>query len=301
MEWLDQYLEDKDNFPRPNWEKIYRHVDNHLSDSDQNELWCNIAITWMNKLTTALPGNYGIYESDNFILVTSESDKYISLFHKFLERSLKRTIETLHDIASDDGFGKFIVLVFNDMDDYYSYLSYFYPEDGEYGLSSGIYLNKGYGHFAFPHQELTYAESIAAHELTHALLTHLPIPAWLNEGIAVTIENMITGSAPLTMDKEMYTRHKTFWGEKEIQEFWSGESFYRTDEGQELSYHLAQFAVNTLSQQYETFIQFANSAHSNDGGEAAANEIYGGSLGNLISQYFGDGNWAPNPDEWKKL
>jgi len=301
MEWLDQYFEDKDNFPRPNWENIYEHVDKHLSDSDQNELLCNIARTWMHKLITVLPNEYDVHESENFILVTSESEKYISLFQRFLERSLKRTTETLHNIALDDGYGKYIVLIFNDIDDYYSYLSYFYSEDGEYGLSSGIYLNKGYGHFAFPHQELTYAESIAAHELTHALLTHLPIPAWLNEGIAVTIENMITGSTPLRMDEEMYARHKTFWGEKEIQEFWSGDSFYRTDEGQELSYHLAQFAVNSLSQEYETFIQFANNANLNDGGEAAANEIYGGSLGNLISQYFGKGNWTPNPDEWETL
>lgn len=301
MEWLEQYFENDDNFPRPNWEKIYEHVDKNLTNSDQNELWCDIARAWMAKLKTVLTGNYGIYESDNFIVVTSESDKYISLFQQYLERSLKRTIKTLHGIASDEGYGKHVVLIFNDIDDYYSYLSYFYSEDGEYGLSSGIYLNKGYGHFAFPHQELTYAESIAAHELTHALLAHLPIPTWLNEGMAVTIENMITNSSPLRMDDEMYSRHKTFWGEKEIQEFWSGVSFYRTDEGQELSYHLAQFAVNSLSQEYETFIQFATTANSDDGGESAANETYGGSLGNLISQYFGDGIWAPNPDEWGKL
>lgn len=47
--------------------------------------------------------------------------------------------------------------------------------------------------------------------------------------------------------------------------------------------------------------QFTNNANLNDGGEAAAIEIYGGSLGNLISQYFGDGEWTPNPDKWGKL
>ena len=134
--------------------------------------------------------------------------------------------------------------------------------------------------------------------MTHALVSHLPIPAWLNEGIAVNIENLITGSAQLKMDNETYARHQAFWDKKEIQDFWSGESFHRADEAQELSYHLAQFAVNSLSQDYEAFVRFANTAHFSDGGKAAANEVYGGSLGSLIGQYFGDGEWTPQPDAW---
>lgn len=298
MEWIDKYFEEVDKFPRPNWEDIYTQVDTHHKDADQHELWCSIARAWMGKVISKLPNNYGIHESENFIIVTSETDRYISLLQNFLERTLKRILSTLSGIASDDGFGKYVVIIFNDIDDYYSYLSYYYSEDGVYGLSSGVYLNKGYGHFAFPHQDVTYAESIAAHEMTHALLAHLPIPAWLNEGMAVTLEDMITGSAPLKMDNELFERHKLFWGESEIQEFWSGDSFHRPDEGQELSYNLAQFAVNSLSQDYESFIQFSNKANFNDGGEAAANEVYGGSLGNLITQFFGDGNWSPNPDKW---
>ncbi len=177
-------------------------------------------------------------------------------------------------------------------------MSYFISEDGEYGLSSGAYLNRGYGHFAFPNQELAIAESIAAHEMTHALVSHLPIPVWLNEGIAVSIEDLITGSSPLRMGKDKYTQHQLFWGEEEIQEFWSGDSFSRPDEAQELSYHLAQFVVNSLSQDYDAFIQFANKANDIDGGESAAIEVYGGSLGNLITQFFGVGDWSPRPEKW---
>lgn len=298
IEWINQHFREIDNFPRPNWEAIYSDVEKNHKDTDQHDLWCNIARSWMNRLTSSLPTNYTIHESENFILVTSESEKYVSIFQRSLERTLKRIVSTLHGIASDEGFGKYVVLIFDDMDFYYSYLSYFYEKEGVYGLSAGVYLNKGYGHFAFPHQDLSYAESITAHEMTHALVSHLPIPAWLNEGMAVNIENLLTGSAPLKMDKEMYARHQSFWGEKEIQEFWSGESFHRPDEGQELSYHLAQFAVNSLSQDYDAFIEFANKAHLSDGGEAAANDVYEGSLGNLIAQYFGEGEWAPKPESW---
>lgn len=300
MEWINKYFHEADNFPRPNWENIYEYVESHLKNVEQNELWCEIANTWMLKLKSKLPDGYQIHESDNYILVTSESDRYVTLLQGFLESTLKKILSTLKGIASDDGFGKYVVIVFNDIDDYYSYMSYYYPEDGVFGLSSGVYLNNGYGHFVFPHQDVTYAESITAHEMTHSLLSHLPIPLWLNEGMAVAIEDMITGSAPLRMDNELFARHKSFWGEKEIQEFWSGDAFHRPDEGQELSYHLAQLAVKSLSHDYEAFVRFANKANGDDGGESAANEIFGGGLGGLIAQFFGDGDWEPKPQEWNK-
>ena len=298
MDWIQKHFKKVDDFPRPDWEAIYDHVEKEYKNHDQQELWCDIARTWMGNLKAKLPDNYTIYESDNFILVTSQSDRYVSSFQKFLEHSLKKILSTLHGIAAVDGYGKYVVLIFDDIDTYYSYLSYFYSEDGEYGLSSGVYLNRGYGHFAFPYQELSIAESIAAHEMTHALVSHLPIPAWLNEGMAVSVEDLITGSSPLRMTKVKHAQHQSFWGEEEIQEFWSGDSFHRPDEGQGLSYHLAQFAINSLSQDYDAFIQFANKADYKDGGESAAIEIYGGSLGNLINQFFGEGDWSPKPDNW---
>lgn len=291
MEWLDQHFREVDNFPRPNWEAIYAEVEKNHKDTDQHNLWCAIARSWMNRITSGLPSDYAIHESDNFILVTSESEKYVSNFLEYLERTHKRILNTLHGIASGKSFGKHVVLIFDQIDLYYSYLSYFYEKDGEYGLSSGIYLNKGHGHFAFPHQEPSYAESIAAHELTHALLSHLSIPDWLNEGMAVGIEDLITDSAPQRMDSKIYARHQSFWGDKEIQEFCSGKSFERPDEGQELSCHLAQFIVDSLSQDYDKFIEFTNKANSSDGGEAAAKEVYGTSLKNIITQYFSE------PDE----
>ncbi len=301
MKWLDKHFRVVEDFPQPDWEAIYNDVEQYHNEEEKHDLWCNIARSWMNLLITALPANYAIHESDDFILVTSESEKYVSTFHAFLDHTQKKILNALPGIASDEGFGKYVVIIFDDIDRYYSYLSYYYHKDGVYGLSSGVYLNKGYGHFAFPQQELSYAECIAAHEMTHALLSHLPIPAWLNEGIAVGIENLIAGSSPLRMDNEMYAKHQSFWGKNEIQEFWSGEVFHRPDQGQELSYHLAQLAIHSLSQDYDTFIEFVNKAHFSDGGEAAANEVYDGSLGNLMVQYFGDGDWRPNPDAWSEI
>jgi len=43
MEWINKYFEEVDNFPRPNWENIYEHVETHFKDMEQNELWSEIA------------------------------------------------------------------------------------------------------------------------------------------------------------------------------------------------------------------------------------------------------------------
>lgn len=182
--------------------------------------------------------------------------------------------------------------------DNFLYKSYFYPDEGEFILSSGTFLNTGYGHFAFPFMEMFEAEATSAHEMTHACLKHLPIPLWLNEGFAVTMEDKICGSAPLRMENERFAEHASFWNAETIQEYWSGESFNRTDQGSDLSYELARFCLRALAHEYDVFAVFANTASFEDGGEAAAIKNFGGSLGGVIHQFFGDGDWSPNPELW---
>lgn len=160
-------------------------------------------------------------------------------------------------------------------------------------------MSDGHGHFVFPHQELNISEGVAAHELTHAMLAHLPIPLWLNEGLAVNMENAITRFPQFRLTKERHIKHQQFWKEEKVQEFWAGTSFAQPDDANELSYQLAQLIVLSLSEDYENFAKFVNLASFTDGGEAAAIEIYGGSIGAVIHQFFGEGNWSPRPAEWE--
>ncbi len=301
MKWLDEHFLEVGGFPRPYWAGIFADVKQYHSDTDQYELWCDIARSWLKRLTSSLPPTYAVQESDNFLLVTSAPAHYVSTFQAYLERTLKRIIGALHDIASADKLGKYAVLLFDEIDLFYAYRSYYYKNKGVCEIGDGGYINKGYRHFAFPQQELPCMHRTIAHEMTHALLCHLPIPAWLNEGMAVGIEDLIACTAPPRMDNEMHARHRLFWGTETIQEFWSGRSFFHSGEGQELSYHLAQLAVHSLSQDRNTFARFANNAHRADAGQAAIREIYNGSLGNLVTEYLGAGDWAPKPDTWSEI
>lgn len=294
IEWLDEHFTLVEGFPRPNWETINKEIGKRKDEKNENDLWCDIATIWVDKIKSVLSAGYSTFESKNFILLTAGDKNYTSSLLGFLEDTLCRILKTLSGIASDEGYGKHVVLIFDNLDHYYSYISYFYPDEGEFASSGGVYLNKGYGHFVFPHQEIFYAQSIASHELCHALLDHLPLPPWLNEGITVNIENMIMGSKEPLMDHVMINEHKEFWDEVKIQQFWSGESFSRPDDGQHLSYHLAQFLVLSISKEYKLFKDFVLKANYSDGGELAANSVYDNSLGFLIEGLLGKGDWAPN-------
>ena len=196
-------------------------------------------------------------------------------------------------IAKDQGYGKFVVMIFEDNDRYYDYVSHYGPQEGTFGMSAGMFIQDGYGHLVFPHREISMTELVAGHEMAHALVSHLEMPLWLNEGLAVNMEGALKGvnSSPIT--HHSFDKHQKFWSEENIQEFWTGESFARPDEGQELSYQLARILVDNLSEDSVAFVQFCNQAHWRDSGEKAVVENYGVSLQTMMENFLGDGSWRP--------
>lgn len=286
-----------ESFPRPDWSAIDQGIE-ELPESEWTHYYTDWATLWLQMTCEVLPKGYKIVESKHFLMVSDQPDRYNKLLIQFFEKALGYIMYHLKGIAADEGFGKHVALIFSDQDTYYQYISYFYENEGEFPLTGGIFLNREYGHFVFPFLEMYQAEATAAHELTHACLAHLPVPLWLDEGIAVSIENDLCGTSPLKMSSEDIRKHIAFWNEDTIQEFWNGRSFSRTDDGFNLSYDLARFCVKALSQNYHQFAAFVNTSTFEDSGEAAATEYFGGSLGGLIEQFFGPGNWSPKPETW---
>ncbi len=293
-QWLTPLMPVYEGLPRPDWEKIDEYITQHLADQDANAVWSQVALDWMSETANALAHDYYKTETPNFIIISHQGEIYNKSLAIFLERTRSRLLSVANGITQDNGYGKHVVIVFADIDSYYSYISFYGPQEGTYGLSSGMYLNYGYGHFVFHEGDLDMAEPIAAHEMTHALLAHLPIPTWLNEGMAVNMEAVICGTEPPRLTPAVYRKHQAYWSkEQNIQHFWSGASFSNADAGQELSYQLAQILVTNLSKNYDSFVVFANSANEQDGGESAMQEIYHLSLGDLVASTLGEGDWAP--------
>ncbi len=285
-----------DGFPRPDWQSIVEKLET-VSESEAQEAWPEIVRTWMNILADSAGPHYTVSETENVLIVTNMGRRELALLVKFVERARTEILNRLTGIAEDEGYGKNVLLVFGDEDSYYKYISHFYPS-GEFPMSSGVFLYHDYGHMVIPFFDLGETEATFAHEFTHACVRHLPIPLWLNEGLAVTMEDELCGSRPLSMDAKQLAKHERFWTADTIQEFWNGDSFRRVDEGNELSYELARYCLKALAHDLQDFTAFANASSWDDGGESAAIDIYEGSLGGLPFQFFGEGDWSPKPESW---
>ena len=96
--------------------------------------------------------------------------------------------------------------------------------------------------------------------------------------------------------EQMRHKHLNFWGTDEVQQFWSGESFQRTDDGNKLSYDLARILVGQFSTDWERFKSFVLSAEERDAGARAASVHLGVNLGAAVCSLMEEQalpSWAP--------
>jgi hypothetical protein len=256
-----------------------------------------LARDWLKTVVATLPAGYTLAESSQFMLVANDDERLTNRILGWCEHSRRTILETLAGVSRDDGYGKHVVLAFRKSDHYYDYISDFYPDEGEFGVSSGIFLNTFYGHFAICQTSQQQLERTIAHELNHALLRHLPLPLWLNEGVTQVIEDIVVGNSNFGFDREIMHRHRGYWNSETIQLFWTGDSFHSADDGQELSYHLSQVLFRNLMSDFPKRIKsFLNSANHSDAGNAALQETCGTSLGARVSQFLGPGPWEHRPN-----
>jgi hypothetical protein len=127
-----------------------------------------------------------------------------------------------------------------------------------------------------------------AHELTHNCVVHLPLPLWLNEGLAGMFQRAVATTPHPVLDHELKERHLAFWNPENIQEFWSGVSFQKPGDSNELSYSLAEIVLNLLMEQRRDWSAFLKQARWDDAGQTAAIECLGVDLGNVMSTFLGE-------------
>lgn len=285
------------SLPIPDWEAV-PWVE--TADAAQLHRHANgLAAAWLDAAAAALPEGYRRLETANFMLLSTLDDRPAAVLLDYLERSRRRVLATLPGIAHDGGHGKTVAMVFDDEESYYGYVANYGSSSSEpEAFSSGMFIDAGYGHFVFAQGPFEAMEPVVVHELTHCLVRHLDIPAWLNEGLAVNTEHRFTHARPRYRPNELKYMLENFWNEETIQEFWNGKSFQRPDDGQPLSYELAKLLVHLLDKDYAALARFCNSASRGDAGAQASAAMLGTSLEDLVAIVLGPGNWAPRPTAW---
>jgi hypothetical protein len=159
-------------------------------------------------------------------------------------------------------------------------------------MSGGCLLAKGYVHIAAPYEPFGLRPMLA-HELTHNCVVHLKLPLWLNEGLAMLFQRAVAGMRRPLLDYELKERHLAFWNPENIQEFWSGISFRKPGDSNELSYSLAEIVLTLLLEQRGDWGAFLKQAEWGDAGQTAAMDCLGTDLGNVMATFLGEGDWRP--------
>ena len=254
-------------------------------------------------MRSALGPRFQLKESKNVLLLSSLEPNVAGATLNYMERTLQRIVTVLDGIAQMPEVGKEVLIVFDDVESYYRYVAYYYPDDGEFAFSAGMHIDAGCSHYVTVKDDLRLFEPVIAHEMTHGCLGHLPLPAWLNEGLAVNVERRLSPTPPTHMPQQLHAKHLAFWDPRCIQELWSGRSFLRTDDGNLLSYDLARLMVEQFSHPWEPFKQFVLAADRADAGSAAARQHLGVDLGEvvcaLLEQASLAASWRPDPAQWQ--
>jgi hypothetical protein len=287
-------FEVREELPRPNWEVISGWIDQNVPPEKLNEAWICVAREWLIQLKSHLPNEYEIVEGTEFLLLSAADAETNQRLLRHCHHYLRVILKLLDGVGGVEGFGKHVVLLFHDTGLFYTYVCDFDPESGEFGAAAGVFLEGGYGHVAIDAKTSFDLERTIVHELTHATLRHLPLPIWLNEGVTQVIEDLAIGRSNFWMNGDLAKQHREFWNADTIDAFWSGESFAFPDDGQMLSYSLAEVLFRNLSADFASeSIEFVKRAHFSDAGAKALAETCGAKLSDRVAQFLGPGPWEP--------
>ncbi|RYG28008.1 MAG: hypothetical protein EON93_19400 [Burkholderiales bacterium] len=287
-------------FPLLNWQTVNAELAG-LGDAERPVARAASQRLWLEHMRHALGPHFRLTETDHAFVLSSLEEGPQRAIASYIASTRKKVTHLLNGLAAFPAEGKSVLLVLDDEEWYYHYVSVYYPSEGEFAFSGGMFINAGCPHFVVRRSDLAQIEPVIAHELTHSALAHLKLPLWLDEGIAVNTERRIAGAQPsLHTPREIDGMQRRFWGQPEIQQFWSGESFQRTDDGNLLSYELARVMVEQMARDWQPFAEFVRDAQRSDAGAASALQHLKIDLGAAAAALTGqltDAGWSPRWDD----
>src|SRR5262249_12426983 len=136
-----------EGFARPNWGVIAERIKRDVSSEDFQKAWTDATLQWVEQVRSNLGGDYRVGRSTEFILLSTLDADARSRLLIFAEKTLRHIYESLQDAAWQWEYGKHVLLLFAERDDYYQYVSDFHGE-GIHPGSGGCLIHTGYVHIA---------------------------------------------------------------------------------------------------------------------------------------------------------
>lgn len=291
-EFVRDSFEVVNGFSRPNWKAISAYIATNFADN-RTAAWNEASLAWAEGLHHDLGGNYSVVGCERFLLLSELEPATADRYVQFAESSAEKIKSLLGDAAWKSEFGMHIILLFSEEDDYYEYISYFYRE-GTHPPTSGVCLHRDYVHIALNRWLEQASAHVLAHELAHLFVAHLRLPVWINEAWAMAVEREIFSRPVPLLDRDLADDLWEFWTEERIQEFWAGTSFRIAGKSCEFSYRLSDLLLNSVMRDLPAFREFLKRADIRDGGQDAALQCLGKSLGDIAGEFLGEGHWRPN-------
>ena len=263
-----------------------------------NQLWTIVVREWLGRMSGEANSKSSVSETESLVILSPFTGEQQTRRAQSLEQSAKEVTTYLGEAVAIDRLGKPAVLIFPDPVTYSNYIAPFYPEGSVVPMSGGLCLtHSGYVHLAMYYDPDTDLNPVFVHELTHAYLSHLTLPAWMDEAVAMRMENLVAGYPPRPFDRDIYDRLQAHWNEETLQQFITGESWEIPGDSFELSYQLAEIIwkkiETNLDATQEEVQELIVSSSWNDGGEHALQDIFGIGLNDLFKSFLGE--IAPAP------
>ena len=281
------------DFPHPDWPRIRSADPPDLPADLRNAVETARERAWLEYLRDHLGGRYTLHESPFTFLLTEQSDADAARTLAFIDRSIATLTDALEGAADSAFSGKHVVLLFTEDDDYYSYISHFFP-DGTFGLMGGVCIRGGGEVHIAVNGLRPDLNTTLAHELVHDLLSQRPLPQWVEEGVAQLLTRYVVDSPPFDFTPDLQALNGQLWHWHGLETLWSGEAFSRPDDLQHVSYHLAELLVRLMNAtNAAAFNKFLLHATAQDAGESACREHFHVSLIHFVTQILGAGPWFP--------
>lgn len=295
---VESFLHTGDGVPWVDWPAFRECVGGSMPPDKQQATWCEAQLALLDAYAEFLGGDYKVLNGPRFLILCAGSTDDANALHRLCEHSLDEALRQLEGIGEDRRFGKHTVILFSAHEEYYSHFAVFDQGEGVSGTSGGCFINMPcMPHIALPGDRLGVDGGIIAHELTHALLQHLPIPAWLNEALAQRVQSAAFPGSARPLYARHITEHRRYWRRRGLRDFWRGACFNEHRRGQRLSYQLAEMLLQIAVERFSARTRaFVIDARWEDAGEASARRHLGVSLADLAEPVLGPGDWAV-PDQ----